>query len=156
MNPIGGKLKIVLAPPILSMGINGCFLDPVQKTSTSSSYHSQQKWEKTCLLCLKYGYLSFKNAWLRYKGPLFTPRSRVRDVLLRMQGTFSTSSELDPANTRLSPWKGLEGPELFFNITPIGFLWKNKVTYTWDTSKASKTQPHFHFWVDQQITAHLS
>ncbi len=67
-----------------------------------------------CLLCLKYGYLSFKNAWIRYRGPLFTPRSRVRDILLRMHILYFTPSELDPANTRLSPLKGLEGPGQFF------------------------------------------
>ncbi len=32
-NPIRVILKIVLAPPSLTMGINGCLLDPVWKTN---------------------------------------------------------------------------------------------------------------------------
>ncbi len=68
---------------------------------------------KKCLLRLKYGYLSFKNVWIRYRGPLFTPQSRVRDVLLQMRILYFTSSKLDPANTRLSPLKGLKGPGQF-------------------------------------------
>ncbi len=34
------------------------------------------------LLHLKYGYFSYKNAWIRYKRPLFMPRSCVRHILL--------------------------------------------------------------------------
>ncbi|XP_042571624.1 NAD(P)(+)--arginine ADP-ribosyltransferase 2-like [Cyprinus carpio] len=32
---------------------------------------------------VKTKYLSYKNTWIRYRGPLFTPRSHVRDVLLQ-------------------------------------------------------------------------
>ncbi len=44
---------------------------------------------KKCLLRLKYGYLSHKNAWIRYRRPLFTTRSRVKHVLLRMRALYS-------------------------------------------------------------------
>ncbi len=35
---------------------------------------------KRCLYLFKYGYFSYKNASIRYRRPLFTPRSRVRHV----------------------------------------------------------------------------
>ncbi len=41
-NPIGVILKIVLAPPSLSMGVSGCFLSTVQKT-----------WHKVCIYLIK-------------------------------------------------------------------------------------------------------
>ncbi len=48
------------------------------------------------------------------QGAFIHPWSRVRDVLLRMRVLYFMSSELDPANTHLVPWKGLKGPGQFF------------------------------------------
>ncbi len=44
-----------------------------------------------------------QNAWIRYRRPLFTPRSRARDVLLWMRKLYFMSSELLTRNTRLPP-----------------------------------------------------
>ncbi len=43
---------------------------------------------KKCLLDLKHGYVCYKNAWIRYRRPLFTLRSHVRHVLLRIRVLF--------------------------------------------------------------------
>ncbi len=42
------------------------------------------------LLHLKYGYFSYKNAWIHYKRPLFTPRSHVMHILLWMCALYLT------------------------------------------------------------------
>ncbi len=42
----------------------------------------------------------------------------------------------------------LGGARTIFNITPIGFVWKKKVIYTYDALRVSKTQANFHFWVN--------
>ncbi len=61
---------------------------PPSSAGTACMYQdSQQKWEKKSLLCLKYGYSSYKSAWIRYRRPLFTTRSRVRHVLLWMRAS---------------------------------------------------------------------
>ncbi len=58
---------------------------PTSSTGMHSAYGSE---EKKCLLRLKYGYFSYKNAWIRYRRPSFTPQSRVRHVLLRMRALY--------------------------------------------------------------------
>jgi len=69
---------------------------------------------KKVFITFKIWIFFFKNnTWIRYREPLFIPRSRVRDVLLRMRVLYFTSSELYTANTRLSPLRGLEGPGQF-------------------------------------------
>ncbi len=55
---------------------------------------------------------------------------------------FRTGSSKHPC----IPIERLGGARTIFYITPIGFVWKKKVTYIWDASKGSKTQPNFHFW----------
>ncbi len=74
---------------------------PTSSAGTAFAYHSQWKWEKS--VYLKYGYLSYKNAWIRYRRPLFTPQSHVRHVLLWMCALYFTSSELLTKSTRLPP-----------------------------------------------------
>ncbi len=48
----------------------------------------------------------------------------------------------------LTPIERLGGARTIFNITRIEFIWKKKVTYTYDASRVSKTQANFHFWVN--------
>ncbi len=86
--------KIVLAPPILSMGINGCLLDPVQKM-----------WKKYLASVIKHP-AHGSGGWIK---ALFIPMERIG------------------------------GARTIFNLTPIGFIWKKHVTYTWDASEGSKT-----------------
>ncbi len=83
------------------------------KQNAGHELEAQKKncFEKKCLLRLKYGYLSYKNTRIRYS--LFTPRSLVKGVLLRMRTLYFTSSELLTKNTRLPSLKGLEGPGPF-------------------------------------------
>ncbi len=76
---------------------------------------------KKGLLHLKYGYLSYKNAWIRYRRPSFTSRSRVKHVLLWTRALYFMSSEVLTKSTRLYPLQGLEGPGPFLK-TPIGFV----------------------------------
>ncbi len=45
--------------------------------------------------------------------------------------------------------KSGSSPDGWRNITLIGFVWKKKVTYTYDASKAKKTKTNFHFWVNK-------
>ncbi len=80
---------------------------PTSSTGTTSTYHSQ------CLLRLKSGYFSYKNAWIRYRRPLFTPRSRVRHILLRMRTLYFTSSGLLTKSTRLPHSKAWRGQDHF-------------------------------------------
>ncbi len=64
---------------------------------------------KKCLLHWKYGYFSYKNAWIRCRRPLFTPWSCVRHVLLRIRTLYFTSSGLFTKSTRLThcnAWRG--------------------------------------------------
>ncbi len=56
------------------------------------------------LLRLKYGYFSYKNTRIRYRRPLFTPRSRVMHVLLWMRVLYLTSFGLLNRNTRPLQW----------------------------------------------------
>ncbi len=52
------------------------------------------------LLRLKYGYLSLKNAWIRYRRLLFTPRSRVKHVLFRIRIRMSFIGQVMFTHTR--------------------------------------------------------
>ncbi len=49
----------------------------------------------------KYGYLSFKNAWICFRRRLFTPRSRERHGLLWMCALYLTTFGLLKKNTTL-------------------------------------------------------
>ncbi len=63
-------------------------------------------------------------AW-QWRRPLFTPLKPCEDVLLRMCALYFTSSGLLTKSTRLTHCKA----RTIFNITPIGFVWKKKVTF---------------------------
>ncbi len=54
-----------------------------------------------------------QNAWICYRRPLFTTRSRVRHVLLRMCVLYLTTFGLLNKNTHLLPFKHLEEPGSF-------------------------------------------
>ncbi len=64
---------------------------------------------KKCLLDLKHGYVCYKNAWIRYRRPLFTLRSHVRHVLLWIRALFFMYSGLLTKSTPLphcNAWRG--------------------------------------------------
>ncbi len=61
-----------------------------------------------------------KNASIRYRRPLFTPRCRVRHVLIMDAHTlFDYFWTVEKKKT---PFKCLEEQGIFFNITPIGLI----------------------------------
>ncbi len=55
--------------------------------------------QQNCLYRFKYGYFSYKNAWICYKRPLFTPQSRVMRVLIWMRALYLTTFKLLNKNT---------------------------------------------------------
>ncbi len=86
-NPIGVVFKIVLAPPSLIMGLNGCLLDPVRKMSNKfnsiqdylynacfvNAFHEtivvKQLYRKLslynrCIYCRNVIYLNYGKIWL--------------------------------------------------------------------------------------------
>ncbi len=87
-------------------------------------FHVRQSAEvrNNCLLRLKYGYFSYKNAWIRYRRPLFMPRSRVRHVLLWMRALYLTCFGLLKRNTPPTATITLGIARTIFNITLIGFV----------------------------------
>ncbi len=141
-----------LNPPLFVTCVLFCSLSAfVTNHATPTSYvirvRQSAEVRKKCLLRLKYGYLSYKNAWIRYRRPLFTPRSRVKDVLLQMRALYFMSSELLTKNTHLPHWKAWRGQDNFL-YNSDWFVWKKKVTDTYDALSVSKTQANFHFWVN--------
>ncbi len=66
-----------------------------------------------CLLCLKYGYFSYKNAWICNRRPLFIPRSHVRHVFLWIRALYSMCFGRCNRNTRWLQWQSLEEPGQF-------------------------------------------
>ncbi len=84
------------------------------KQNAGHELEAQKKncFEKKCLLRLKYGYLSYKNTRIRYS--LFTPRSLVKGVLLRMRTLYFTSSELLKKTPAYPHWKAWRGQDHFY------------------------------------------
>ncbi len=83
-----------------------------------------------CLLHLKYGYFSYKNAWIRYRRPLFTPPEPCKAHFIMdaraLINMFWTVEQKHPPTAMIE----LRSVRTIFNITPIGFVWKKKVIYT--------------------------
>ncbi len=82
---------------------------------------------KWCLYRFKYGYFSYKNAWIRYRRPLFSSRSHVRRVLIWMDALYLTTFGLLKKKTPAHAIIKIGRARKMFYITPIGFLWKKKV-----------------------------
>ncbi len=78
---------------------------------------------------LRQRYFSYKNTSIHYRRPLFTPRSRVRHVLLWMCMLYLTTFGLLKKKHPPTPFLTLGRASKFFNITLIWFVWKKKVIY---------------------------
>ncbi len=80
------------------------------------------------------------------------PLSHVRHVLLWMDALYLTTFGLlkkHPPTTILT----LVRAKIFFDITPIGFVWKKKVIHTKDALRVSKTWANFHFGWTNPVSA---
>ncbi len=127
--------KIVLAPPILSMGINGCLLDPVQKmwkkylaSVIKHPAHGSGGWIKAlCSEAMRFWKINIHISNIINTFFLTSADCGKRKML--------TSSELD----LFIPMERIGGARTIFYLPPIGFIWKKHVTYTWDASEGSKT-----------------
>ncbi len=96
-----------------------------------------------CLLRLKYGYFSYKNAWIRYRRPLFTPQSCVRH-LLWIHALYLTCCGLLNRNTHRNDNTWNSKDNFLYNWLDSS----ERKSYTQDASRVSKSQANFHFWVN--------
>ncbi len=67
--------------------------------------------KKRCLSRFKYGYFSYKNASIWYRWPLFTPRSRVKQILTWIDAVYLTAFGLlkkTPTHCHYKAWKSKE------------------------------------------------
>ncbi len=102
---------------------------------TSWAYHSKMKWD------IKKKKMSSKNAWICYRGPLFTPRSYVRHVLLWMRTLYLTSCGHPLTHCNDNAWKSQGNLNLHLDLS------ERIKSYT-HTSRVSTTRAHFNFWVN--------
>ncbi len=105
------KMKISLCFPH-SQGILGVY-DFLLSDKSNQSYIKNCPGYSTHCHCsrrvflfnrLKYGYFSYKNPWIRYRRPLFTPWSCVRHILLWMHMLYLLFCGLLNRNNRRLQW----------------------------------------------------